>query len=192
MCLVGVFFAELHWTLSLFFPTGNFKGMCKQIDHFPEETDYEADPSEYFLREYLLFFSLFLLLISLMGKSHQVALLRFFHAYSEYFSSSSHFLSRLGASIWSWPACRCCLCLLLARGRPGWAVPSSSSVFTAWLCVTLRAVLQSTVYPVNTAHWFLLSFLLCKQDGDACRTHLPANPKNHNNDSELMMYCWYH
>lgn len=32
--------------------TGNFKGMCKQIDHFPEETDYEADPSEYFLREY--------------------------------------------------------------------------------------------------------------------------------------------
>ncbi|XP_057673324.1 calcium channel, voltage-dependent, gamma subunit 2a isoform X1 [Corythoichthys intestinalis] len=29
---------------------GNFKGMCKQIDHFPEETDYQADPSEYFLR----------------------------------------------------------------------------------------------------------------------------------------------
>ncbi|XP_051904702.1 calcium channel, voltage-dependent, gamma subunit 2a [Hippocampus zosterae] len=29
---------------------GNFKGMCKQIDHFPEDTDYEADPSEYFLR----------------------------------------------------------------------------------------------------------------------------------------------
>lgn len=28
--------------------------MCKQIDHFPEETDYEADPSEYFLREYLI------------------------------------------------------------------------------------------------------------------------------------------
>ncbi|TMS14667.1 Voltage-dependent calcium channel gamma-2 subunit, partial [Larimichthys crocea] len=28
---------------------GNYKGMCKQIDHFPEETDYEADPSEYFL-----------------------------------------------------------------------------------------------------------------------------------------------
>lgn len=26
--------------------------MCKHIDHFPEETDYEADPSEYFLREY--------------------------------------------------------------------------------------------------------------------------------------------
>lgn len=38
---------------SLFPPTGNFKGMCKQIDHFPEETDYEADPSEYFLREYI-------------------------------------------------------------------------------------------------------------------------------------------
>ncbi|XP_063072267.1 calcium channel, voltage-dependent, gamma subunit 2a isoform X2 [Engraulis encrasicolus] len=29
---------------------GNFKGLCKQIDHFPEDTDYEADPSEYFLR----------------------------------------------------------------------------------------------------------------------------------------------
>lgn len=27
--------------------------MCKQIDHFPEDTNYEADPSEYFLREYL-------------------------------------------------------------------------------------------------------------------------------------------
>lgn len=44
------------WGLKLNFvllPTGNFKGMCKQIDHFPEETDYEADPSEYFLREYM-------------------------------------------------------------------------------------------------------------------------------------------
>lgn len=26
--------------------------MCKQIDHFPEDANYEADPSEYFLREY--------------------------------------------------------------------------------------------------------------------------------------------
>lgn len=42
--------AELCFLCSL---TGNFKGMCKQIDHFPEETDYEADPSEYFLREYM-------------------------------------------------------------------------------------------------------------------------------------------
>lgn len=25
--------------------------MCKQIDHFPEDADYEADASEYFLRE---------------------------------------------------------------------------------------------------------------------------------------------
>lgn len=38
--------------LSACCPAGNFKGMCKQIDHFPEDTDYEADPSEYFLREY--------------------------------------------------------------------------------------------------------------------------------------------
>lgn len=32
-------------------PAGTFKGFCKQIDHFPEDTDYEADASEYFLRE---------------------------------------------------------------------------------------------------------------------------------------------
>ncbi|MGH0159507.1 UNVERIFIED_CONTAM: hypothetical protein FKN15_058458 [Acipenser sinensis] len=30
--------------------TWNFKGLCKQIDHFPEDTDYEADTAEYFLR----------------------------------------------------------------------------------------------------------------------------------------------
>lgn len=30
---------------------GNFKGLCKQIDHFPEDADYEADTAEYFLRE---------------------------------------------------------------------------------------------------------------------------------------------
>ncbi|AWP05210.1 Voltage-dependent calcium channel gamma subunit [Scophthalmus maximus] len=30
---------------------GSFKGMCKQIDHFPEDADYEADASEYFLHE---------------------------------------------------------------------------------------------------------------------------------------------
>ncbi|XP_031418195.1 voltage-dependent calcium channel gamma-2 subunit [Clupea harengus] len=29
---------------------GNFKGLCKQIDHFPEDTDYTADAAEYFLR----------------------------------------------------------------------------------------------------------------------------------------------
>lgn len=40
------------------FPTGNFKGMCKQIDHFPEDTNYEADPSEYFLREYRWLFGM--------------------------------------------------------------------------------------------------------------------------------------
>lgn len=46
-------FANL--TLQLCFSvTGNFKGLCKQIDHFPEDTDYEADASEYFLRECLL------------------------------------------------------------------------------------------------------------------------------------------
>ncbi|XP_039209039.1 voltage-dependent calcium channel gamma-2 subunit isoform X3 [Crotalus tigris] len=29
---------------------GNFKGLCKQIDHFLEDTEYEADTAEYFLR----------------------------------------------------------------------------------------------------------------------------------------------
>ncbi|XP_021241705.1 voltage-dependent calcium channel gamma-2 subunit isoform X2 [Numida meleagris] len=28
----------------------NFKGLCKQIDHFPEDADYEADTAEYFLQ----------------------------------------------------------------------------------------------------------------------------------------------
>lgn len=30
---------------------GNFKGLCKQIDHFLEDTEYEADTAEYFLRK---------------------------------------------------------------------------------------------------------------------------------------------
>lgn len=30
--------------------------MCKQINHFPEDTNYDADPSEYFLREFRSFF----------------------------------------------------------------------------------------------------------------------------------------
>lgn len=55
-------------TIFLSFPTGNYKGMCKQIDHFPEETDYEADPSEYFLREYHV--SIFSLPIRLMNRLH--------------------------------------------------------------------------------------------------------------------------
>lgn len=41
-------FSNLCYLLS---PAGNFKGLCKQIDHFPEDTDHEADPSEYFLRK---------------------------------------------------------------------------------------------------------------------------------------------
>ncbi|KAI5108775.1 voltage-dependent calcium channel gamma-2 subunit, partial [Silurus meridionalis] len=35
---------------------GNFKGLCKQIDHFPEDADYEADAGEYFLRKLPLLF----------------------------------------------------------------------------------------------------------------------------------------
>lgn len=44
-----------HSTFSPCFP-GNFKGLCKQIDHFPEDADYEADTAEYFLRECMQFF----------------------------------------------------------------------------------------------------------------------------------------
>ncbi|XP_036796073.1 voltage-dependent calcium channel gamma-2 subunit-like [Oncorhynchus mykiss] len=29
---------------------GSYKGMCKQIDHFPEDTDFQADGAEFFLR----------------------------------------------------------------------------------------------------------------------------------------------
>lgn len=47
---------------------GNFKGLCKQIDHFPEDADYEADTAEYFLRECMqLFFFLFFLGLSFAG-----------------------------------------------------------------------------------------------------------------------------
>lgn len=46
------FFLPPSFFLSLYCShTGSFKGMCKQIDHFPEDADYEADASEYFLRE---------------------------------------------------------------------------------------------------------------------------------------------
>lgn len=37
--------------LLLRYLAGNFKGLCKQIDHFPEDADYEADTAEYFLSE---------------------------------------------------------------------------------------------------------------------------------------------
>lgn len=48
------------WPFSRF--PGNFKGLCKQIDHFPEDADYEADTAEYFLRECMQFFISFLVL----------------------------------------------------------------------------------------------------------------------------------
>lgn len=30
---------------------GTFRGVCKKIDHFPEDADYEADAAEYLLRK---------------------------------------------------------------------------------------------------------------------------------------------
>ncbi|KAG8513511.1 Voltage-dependent calcium channel gamma-3 subunit [Galemys pyrenaicus] len=33
-----------------FVPTGAFRGVCKKIDHFPEDADYEQDTAEYLLR----------------------------------------------------------------------------------------------------------------------------------------------
>lgn len=45
---------DLVFSFVLFFfscSLGNFKGLCKQIDHFPEDADYEADTAEYFLRK---------------------------------------------------------------------------------------------------------------------------------------------
>lgn len=35
----------------VFFSTGTFRGVCKKIDHFPEDADYEADAAEYLLRK---------------------------------------------------------------------------------------------------------------------------------------------
>lgn len=32
-------------------PAGTFRGVCKKIDHFPEDADYEADAAEYLLRK---------------------------------------------------------------------------------------------------------------------------------------------
>lgn len=31
--------------------TGAFRGVCKKIDHFPEDADYEQDTAEYLLRK---------------------------------------------------------------------------------------------------------------------------------------------
>lgn len=31
--------------------SGTFRGVCKKIDHFPEDADYEQDTAEYLLRE---------------------------------------------------------------------------------------------------------------------------------------------
>lgn len=32
--------------------TGTLRGVCKKIDHFPEDADYEADAAEYLLRKF--------------------------------------------------------------------------------------------------------------------------------------------
>lgn len=34
----------------LFFSAGTFQGVCKDIDHFAEDADYEQDAAEYLLR----------------------------------------------------------------------------------------------------------------------------------------------
>ena len=41
----------LRRTLFLsFVSAGTFRGVCKDIDHFPEDADYEQDAAEYLLR----------------------------------------------------------------------------------------------------------------------------------------------
>lgn len=37
---------------ALFVFTGAFRGVCKKIDHFPEDADYEQDTAEYLLRKF--------------------------------------------------------------------------------------------------------------------------------------------
>lgn len=36
--------------LCVYFPAGTFRGVCKDIDHFAEDADYEQDAAEYLLR----------------------------------------------------------------------------------------------------------------------------------------------
>lgn len=50
---------------------GNFKGLCKQIDHFPEDADYEADTAEYFLRKCMQFFKFSSWVLPLLGPAFQ-------------------------------------------------------------------------------------------------------------------------
>lgn len=43
---------SLSLLCSLFFmAAGTFRGVCKKIDHFPEDADYEQDAAEYLLRK---------------------------------------------------------------------------------------------------------------------------------------------
>ena len=37
---------------TMFVSTGAFRGVCKKIDHFPEDADYEQDTAEYLLRKF--------------------------------------------------------------------------------------------------------------------------------------------
>lgn len=37
--------------LLLLYFVGIFRGVCKHIDHFPDDADYEQDAAEYLLRE---------------------------------------------------------------------------------------------------------------------------------------------
>lgn len=39
------------WSVFFFSSAGTFRGVCKKIDHFPEDADYEADAAEYLLRK---------------------------------------------------------------------------------------------------------------------------------------------
>lgn len=41
------------WLRIGFVSTGAFRGVCKKIDHFPEDADYEQDTAEYLLRKLL-------------------------------------------------------------------------------------------------------------------------------------------
>lgn len=40
------------WLSIIFVSTGAFRGVCKKIDHFPEDADYEQDTAEYLLRKF--------------------------------------------------------------------------------------------------------------------------------------------
>lgn len=53
---------------------GTFRGVCKKIDHFPEDADYEADAAEYLLRKSLILSRFYWLLMPILQPSKKIVI----------------------------------------------------------------------------------------------------------------------